>query len=115
MPQEITHSFTVSAFTSAIANYYPNYIFSQYNSANDSTQRKYFVADGGAEKDFPSALQASLNEIHNNNENFRSYTAEGERHCILQYVNFYYEETNGISFRDWVADLANQIKVENVE
>ena len=114
MQDEIVHSFTVSAFTLATANYYPNYTFSQYNSANDSTQRKYFVADGGAEKDFASALQASLNEIQNNNENFKSYTAQGERHCILKYVNFYYEETNGVGFRDWVADLANQTKVENV-
>ena len=75
---------------------------------------EYFVADGGAEQDFPAALQASLNEIHDSHENFRSYTAQGERHCILKYTDFYYQETNGVRFRDWVADLANEIKVGNV-
>lgn len=113
MQEKIAHSFTVSAFTIAVANYYPTYIFAQYNAANDSTQRRYFIADGGAEEDFAAALQASLTEIHNNSNNFRSYTAEGERHCILKYTNFYVEETGGIRFRDWVANLANQIEVDS--
>jgi hypothetical protein len=114
MQEDIAHSFTLSTFTIAVANYYPTYIFSQYNSANDSTQSRYFVADGGSEEDFATALQTSLNEVHQNSDNFRSYTAQGERHCILKYANFYAEETDGIRFRDWVANLANQIEVESV-
>jgi hypothetical protein len=114
MQEEIAHSFTVSNFTSAVANYYPAYIFSQFNAANDSTQRRYFTADGGAEEDFAAALQRSLNELQENSDNFRSYTAQGERHCVLKHTNFYAEETDGIRFRDWVANLAHQIEVESV-
>lgn len=114
MQEEIAHSFTVSSFTTAVANYYPAYIFAQYNAANDGTQRRYFIADGGTEEDFPVALQASLDEVHKNSDNFRTYTVQGERHCILKYAHFYDEETEGVRFRDWVANLANQIEVENV-
>jgi hypothetical protein len=114
MQDEIAHSFTVSKFTDAVATYYPSYVFAQYNAANDSTQRRYFVADGGAAEAFAPALQTSLAEIHQNNDNFRSYTAAGERHCVLKHAHFYAEETEGIRFRDWVANLANQTAVENV-
>lgn len=114
MQDDIAHSFTLSSFTIAVANTYPTSIFSQYNAANDSTQRRYFVADGGSEDGFPTALQTSLNEIHQKSDNFRSYTATGERHCILKYTEFYFEETDGVRIRDWVANLANQIEVESV-
>lgn len=115
MQEEIAHSFTISNFTTAVANYYPTYIFSQYNSANDSTQRRYFIADGGTAEDFATALQASLLEIRKNSPKFRSYTAQGERHCILKYTHFYTEKTDSIYFRDWVANLAHQIEVESVK
>ena len=114
MQAEIAQSFTLSGFTAAAANHYPATTFAQYNAANDSTQRRYFTADGGAEEDFAAALQTSLNEVHKNSDNFRSYTATGERHCILKHAHFYAEDTNGVRFRDWVADLAQKIKVENV-
>jgi hypothetical protein len=114
MQDEIAHAFTIAAFASAAANYYPTYTFAQYNTANDSSQQRYFVADGGAPEDFPAALQSSLTEIQSSSDNFRAYTAAGEHHCILQHANFYAEATNGVRFRDWVADLANQVEVENV-
>ena len=115
MQDDVAQTFTLSDFTVAVANHYPNHVFSQYNAANDSTQRRYFVADGGAEEDFAAALQTSLNDIDKNSDNFRSYTAAGERHCVLKHAHFYAEETNGVRFRDWVADLAQQVEVENVD
>ena len=63
----------------------------------------------------PGALQASLDEVIEQADNFRSYTAEGNHHCMLETTKFYNEENNGIRIRDWVADLANQINVENVQ
>lgn len=115
MQEEIAHSFTVSDFYTAVANHYPDYVFSQFNSANDKTQRRYFVADGGSEQDFAGALQAGLNEIQRDAVNFRSYTARGERHCILKHTSFYAEATDGVHLRDWVANLADQTEVGNVK
>lgn len=115
MQDKIAHSFTVSKFTNAVANFYPNYRFSQYNPANDGTQRRYFVADGGLAGDFASALQRSLDEIDEGSSNFRSYTAEGEHHCILKTARFFTEETDGVRLRDWVADLASRVEVTNVK
>jgi len=114
MQDEIAQSFTLSKFYSAVANHYPTYQFSQFNAINDSTQRRYFVADGGLADDFPTALQTSLNEIESAHDNFYSYTAPGERHCILKHTEFYHQETDGVRLRDWVSNLANQMEVETV-
>lgn len=54
---------------------------------------------------FP-ALQADLAEIRANAANFRSYTAQGDTHCILPLDRFYQQETAGVRFRDWVDGLA---------
>ena len=115
MQDEVAQSFTISKFTNAVANFYPNYTFAQYNPANDGTQKRYFVADGGQADDFSAALQTSLNEIHDSSRNFRSYTAAGEHHCILKTASFYTEETDGVRLRDWVADLSNQIEVDRIQ
>ncbi len=114
MQDEIAQNFAVSKFYVAVASHYPNYRFSQYNNTNDRDQRRYFVADGGLLEDFPAAIEQSIDEIHEQSDNFYSYTVEGERHCILQYTQFYDEEIDGVRFRDWVVDLANQVEVENV-
>ena len=76
---------------------------------------RYFVADGGSVADYPAKLQASLNEVAQQADNFRSYTAEGDHHCVLKTTKFYSEETNGVLIRDWVADIANQRNVETIQ
>lgn len=114
MQQEIAHAFTIATYTIALADYYPTYTFGQYNSANDRTQTRYFVADGGPSDGFAAGLQASLDEIHRQAGNFYSYTDNGDRHCILKHAAFYSRETNGVRVRDWVAALANQEEVERV-
>ena len=106
--------FTMARYYSAVAGYYPDHIFAQYNSAFDSVQIRFFVAVGGSQDGFNPALQASLNEIHTNASNFRSYTAGGALHCITPSPQFYTYETDGMRFSDWVADLALGRKVESV-
>ena len=115
MQEEIAKTFTVAKYYSALANYYPDYTFAQYNSAADRIQTRYFTADGGSADDYPATLQASLDEVAQQANNFRSYTAEGNHHCMLETTKLYNEENDGVRVRDWVADLANQIGVENVQ
>ena len=115
MQEDIAKTFTVAKYYNALAKYYPDYTFAQYNSAADKIQTRYYVADGGSADDYPATLQASLDAVAEHADNFRFYTAQGDHHCVLKTTKFYTEENNGIRVRDWVADLANQINVENVQ
>jgi hypothetical protein len=105
---------TAERFYTAIANHYPQHIFSQYNTAHDAVQQRYFFAAGGAGGSWEAALESSLSHIQAHAPNFRSYLASGSSHCIMPFASFYTRETNGVRFRDWVAAIAEGRDVENV-
>lgn len=107
-------TFTMARFYAAIAHYYPQHTFAQYNTAYDHAQERYFVLAGGSAGSFGPALQISLDDIHMHARNFRSYTAPGTTHGILLRRDFYRLETAGVRLRDWVAALANHQQVGNV-
>lgn len=100
-------------FYSAIATYYPAHFFSQYNTAHDSVQQRFFYASGGVGV-WEDALESSLSQIQANVPNFRSYLAGGNSHCILPFDSFYSRQSDGVRFRDWVAAIAEGRAVENV-
>jgi hypothetical protein len=106
--------FRMADYYAAIANYYPDHIFAQYNTLHDSSQASFYMALGGQAGEFEKDLEASLESIHTRAQNFRSYTASGNEHEILSLATFYTREDNGVRFLDWVADLANNRPVENV-
>jgi hypothetical protein len=106
--------FTMARYYTAIANYYPNYLFAQFNSASDSVQQQFHLAGGESASSFQGAIGRAIDAIHTGAPNFRSYIAEGTQHCILPRPDFYERETNGVRFRDWVADLANDVDVPSV-
>ncbi|MDX1435648.1 MAG: pectin acetylesterase-family hydrolase [Anaerolineales bacterium] len=106
--------FTMAGYYSELANYYPDYIFSQYNTAADHVQDRYYQAVGGQPGDFPDDLARSLDEIHTQAPNFFSYVAGGDAHCIMPLDRFYTYAANGVRFRDWVTDLAAGAPVESV-
>lgn len=100
-------------FYTAIANHYPAYFFSQYNTAHDSVQQRFFNAAGGVGV-WEEALDSSISQIQASVPNFRSYLAGGGSHCILPFESFYSRQSDGVSFRDWVAAIAEGREVENV-
>lgn len=104
----------MSDFYNAVANYYPDYTFSQYNTEADNVQVRFYGAVGGDTDDFPADLAANLTRIHEGSSNFRSYTASGNLHCIMPRPQFYTTEVNGVRLRDWVNDLANGEVVSSV-
>ncbi len=106
--------FRMADYYAAIANYYPDHIFAQYNTLHDSSQASFYMALGGEAGEFEKDLEASLESIHAQAQNFRSYTASGNQHEILSVATFYTQEEDGIRFLDWVANLANSHLVENV-
>jgi hypothetical protein len=110
-------SFTMSRFYTAIARFYPAYTFSQFNTAHDIVQQRYFYAVDDATPGagrFETALEAGLQEITAGAPNFRSYLAGGDLHCITPRPDFYTHEVNGVRFRDWVANLADGKDVQSV-
>jgi hypothetical protein len=88
--------------------------FSQSTPFTESMKKWSFFGEGGPEECCAAALQSSINEIHRESDNFRSYLISGERHCVLEHSIFYSIESRGVSFLDWVADLADDVDVESV-
>jgi hypothetical protein len=109
--------FTMSQFYATVARFYPDYIFSQYNTAHDAVQQRYFYAviEGTPTPlAWEDALDASLREIHALASNFRSYVAGGADHCITPRAEFYTRQVDGRLFRDWVAALAAGAAVPSI-
>lgn len=106
--------FTMARYYTAVANHYPDYIFSQFNTAADQVQFQFHVAGGEEAADFEGAIASAMDAIHAGAPNFRSYIGAGTQHCILPRPDFYQRETNGVRFRDWVADLANGEDVPSI-
>lgn len=98
-----------------VGKFYPDVKFSQYNTAYDSTQIFYFeLMGGGGEEEWFKEMFSSMNSITTDIPNFNYYVGAGERHCILPYDYFYSVQTQGVSFRDWVAQLLDGKDMQNV-
>lgn len=106
--------FSMAAFYSAIANYYPDRVFAQYNTAHDWNQKLYFEEAGRNSGTWEEALETSLREISASAPNFRSYVAGGTEHRIISFPYFYTVRVGDVRFRDWVDDLASGRPVPNV-
>jgi len=90
----------------ALANYYPNDRWSQYNTAHDQVQTLFYRAMGGMD-DWGELMLASIQEIQEGAANFHSYIAPGVIHCITSDDIFYTREVDGVRFPDWVEAMVN--------
>jgi hypothetical protein len=106
--------FTMPRFYQAVASHYPRASFAQVNFAQDSVQRQFHEAAGGAPETFSRALLGSLAAIGASTPNFRSCLLEGSAHCALPRPEFYTLTSRGTSLRDWVAAQANGEPVTNL-
>jgi hypothetical protein len=92
----------------------PEIMFAQYDSAEDVTQKKFLAAGGAEPVSLLSNILANQADIRSEVSNFRSYIAGGDVHTILGRPEFYTYQVNGISLRDWVADLVNGKAISDV-
>ena len=106
--------FTMPRFYRAVAGHYPRASFAQVNFADDSVQRQFHQAAGGAPEAFGQALLGNLAAIRAGTPNFRSCLLEGSAHCALPSPAFYSLTSGGVSLRDWVAAQANGEPVANL-
>jgi len=99
---------TLAKLYIALANYYPDDRWSQYNTAFDEAQQFFYAAMGGTAGDWSALMLASMQDIQDNAPNFHSYTAPGAIHCITGDDIFYSREVEGIKFHDWVDAMVNE-------
>jgi hypothetical protein len=90
----------------AVATFYPDDRWSQYNTAHDEIQTLFFTAMGGS-GDWGELMLASIQEIQDDAPNFHAYIAPGEIHCVTGDDIFYSREVEGIKFSDWVDAMVN--------
>jgi hypothetical protein len=98
-----------------ISDFFPNRWTSQYNTVFDENQHFYYQAMGGGPvEEWSEKMLASIDEIESRVENFGSFIAPGEQHCILPYDNFYTVTSNGVKLTDWLQDLLDEGQVASV-
>jgi hypothetical protein len=99
---------TMAKWYTALANYYSEDRWSQYNTAHDVDQIFFYGAMGGTAADWSDLMFASIQEIQDNTaSSFHAYTAPGEIHCITGDDIFYTREVEGVKFHEWVDDMVS--------
>lgn len=87
---------------------YPASFFSQFNTAFDATQTKYFVAMGGKDaNEWSSKMQANIAQITADAPGFRSFMGAGYDHCVIDKDTFYTAEVGGTKVVDWLKDAVS--------
>ena len=96
---------TLTDFYLRVGNYYPKLPMSEFSYSIDENQIFFHELMGGDSRFWPEAMKDSFNFLDKNLENFNPFIAEGDKHCIMPYDEFY-EDTNedGIVFKDWFED-----------
>ncbi|MEO2168236.1 MAG: pectin acetylesterase-family hydrolase [bacterium] len=91
-----------------IGSYFPQFKVGQYNTMFDNNQTFYYQAMGGENgaEGWSEGMNAMVASSHDQAENFYSYTASGEQHCIIVSDNFYNVQEDGVRLVDWFQDLA---------
>lgn len=105
---------TMARFYTAVANYYPEYTFSQFNTMRDRVQVFYSLGENGDPATWTALLETHLGELQENAPNYRSFTAGGDLHCVTPRQSFYTYAIDGIRLRDWVADMARGYEVDSL-
>lgn len=106
---------SLAAMYSAIAAYYPGMVLSQFNTAFDSEQAKYYVLLGGeSTQEWSDLMNASIDAIESSSPNFAAFTAAGEFHTLLTQDLLYTLEEDGTPFLDFLSDVIDGVPPESV-
>lgn len=92
---------------------YPDATFALLDTTNDHAQDE-IIQRLGMKFTLADLIAANLEDIRTDAPNFLSYTGPGDYHCITMHPDFINYKVNGISLRDWFADLANGKPVKNI-
>ncbi|MFT6820456.1 MAG: hypothetical protein ACJATT_004284 [Myxococcota bacterium] len=81
-------------------------IFAQYDTAEDSIQRRFLAMSGAESTSLLPMLDANHSDIGEQVSNVKSYVAAGDQHTVLRRPDFYTIKVADVALRDWVASLA---------
>jgi hypothetical protein len=70
---------------------------------------------GEKSADVQTLLRANLEELHMAIPDFRSYTAPGTAHTILEHPGLFTVEVEGVALASWLADFAAGKPVADVD
>jgi len=110
----VAEGFNYESIYIAAAKAHPEIMFAEFDAAEDSVQKRFLAISGAKDVVLMDALQANHADIRAEVDNFRAFITGGESHTILRRPEFYAYAADGVSIRDWVADLAAFNAVENV-
>lgn len=98
----------------AAAKRHPEITFTQYDTAEDATQKRFLAAGGAEPVSLLDNIQANQADIRREVSNFHTFIAGGDLHTILGRPEFYSYHVNGTFLRDWVAALVNGDSISDV-
>jgi len=98
----------------AAAKRHPDATFAKYDTAEDVTQKRFLAIEGSSPESLLTLIEANQADIKNEVGNFHSFIAGGDLHTILGRPEFYTYQVNGISLRDWVANLVSGETISDV-
>lgn len=88
---------------------YPTQLLSQFNTRLDENQTFYYTAMGGAggAQGWSDKMLASLGRIEDSTPGFHAFVADGERHCIIVFDEFYTERVGDTLLVEWLDAMVN--------
>ncbi len=92
----------------------PSVVFSQFNNSQDAVQIAGLRQIGLETVSLDQLLKLTYSDIQKDIPKFRSFTATGTLHVMLNRPDFYTLEVRGVRLRDWVDDLASGQTVGSV-
>lgn len=99
-----------------VASQYPGAHFAQYSTKFDFIQSAFYARmNGGDMSPWSELMLAQFRELEVNLSNFSSYVSAGSGHCVLDKNEFYTKATNQVRLSRWLADFADDKRVESVE
>lgn len=112
--EETVEAFNYERIYIGAARHLPQVQFAEYDTAEDSVQRRFLALSGNASAELLVNLQANQADIRAAAGNFVSYIAGGDVHTILGRPEFYSYTVGEASVRDWVADLVSGKPIADV-
>lgn len=128
----LSGNFEASAYMQAVADYFPENEFAQFNFAYDVVQTFFYglldvPTDAwtsplpilqlqnsieSLQEAWSEGLHAALERVEA--DNFHRYVAAGEEHCMLHNESFYNTEADGVRLVEWISDFVSDAPIEDV-
>jgi hypothetical protein len=92
----------------------PQVVFARHDYAFDKTQEFFAGLAGIPANELVTLIDQNEQEIEASGMELFSYISPGDSHTIIGGPNFYTQVVNGVSLRQWVADLVDGTPIQDV-